>query len=212
MVDKTLQVQHQIRANAEEVSSFLSDISKWEKSMKDAKKNTKSKKTISKTPLRQGFGTVPVRITANSVSQEAESTSTDSITPSDIVRHALQTNADTHVQVPKARGQYVAKDPEEEERNRGNQEFKNGNFPSAVKFYTKCLGLKSRNFIAFSNRAMAYIKMKEFHRALNDCDCALSIEPEHVKSLSRRASALNALGRHRAAVRDLTLALSLEPT
>lgn len=112
--------------------------------MKDVKKNTKSKKIITTTPLRQGFGTVPVQITANSASQdkETESISTDSITPSDIVNHAILTKTDTHVQVPKARGQYIVKDPEEEERNRGNQEFKNGNFPSAVKFYTKCLGLK----------------------------------------------------------------------
>ncbi len=156
--------------------------------MKGAKKNPKNKKIITKPPLRQGYGTVPVRITANSASSlNGKETTTDSITPSDIVNNTLQTSADTIIHVPKARGQYIAKDPEEEERNRGNQEFKNGNFPAAVKFYTKCLGLKvactsfrtihqsnkfiilleqSRNFIAFSNRAMAYIKMKEFHRAL----------------------------------------------
>ena len=112
--------------------------------MKDAKKNPKHKKIITKPPLRQGFGTVPVRITPISASQDKEkdSTTLDSVTPSDIVNHALQTNVDNNIQVPKARGQYFFKDPEEEERNRGNQEFKNGNFPAAVKFYTKCLGLK----------------------------------------------------------------------
>jgi hypothetical protein len=45
----------------------------------------------------------------------------------------------------------------------------------------------------------------------NDCNCALSIEPTHVKSLMRRATALNALGRHRAATRDLIAALAFEP-
>ena len=111
--------------------------------MKGAKKNPKNKKIITKPPLRQGYGTVPVRITANSASLlNGKETATDSITPSDIVNNTLQTSAETIIHVPKARGHYIAKDPEEEERNRGNQEFKNGNFPAAVKFYTKCLGLK----------------------------------------------------------------------
>ena len=37
-------------------------------------------------------------------------------------------------------------------RERGNEYFKNGEFNSAVKSYTKCIGLKVRNYIAFSNR------------------------------------------------------------
>lgn len=98
------------------------------------------------------------------------------------------------------------------ERERGNAEFKVGNFHAAVKCYTKCLGLKGKNYVAFSNRAMAYIKLKEFARAVVDCNCALSIEPTHVKSLLRRAAAYSALGRLRAAVRDLLRAVDLEPS
>jgi hypothetical protein len=44
--------------------------------------------------------------------------------------------------VPKALGQYQDIDSEEVERERGNLEFKNGNFSAAIKSYTKCLGLK----------------------------------------------------------------------
>jgi hypothetical protein len=45
-------------------------------------------------------------------------------------------------QVPKARTQPSVVDPEAFERERGNTEFNAGNFPLAVKCYTKCLGLK----------------------------------------------------------------------
>jgi len=69
--------------------------------------------------------------------------------------------------------------------------------------YTKCLGLKSKNYVAFSNRAMAYLKLKEFIRAEQDCNFALDIQKDHVKSLMRRATARNALGRHRGALTDL---------
>jgi hypothetical protein len=101
---------------------------------------------------------------------------------------------------------------EETERELGNAEFKAGNFSAAVKCYTKCLGLKYQNYVAFSNRAMAYIKLKEYVRAVIDCDCALNIEPMHVKSLLRRATALNALGKHRAALLDLLAAQDVEPS
>ena len=68
--------------------------------------------------------------------------------------------------VPKARGVFQERDAEESERERGNTEFKSGNFTAAVKAYTKCLGMKAKNYIAFSNRAMAYLKLKEYVRAV----------------------------------------------
>jgi tetratricopeptide (TPR) repeat protein len=70
------------------------------------------------------------------------------------------------VVVPQARGSYQARDLEETERERGNAEFKAGNFTAATKCYTKCLGMKARNYVAFSNRAMAYLKLKEYARAV----------------------------------------------
>lgn len=51
--------------------------------------------------------------------------------------------------VPKALGTYQEKEAEEVERERGNTEFKNGNFAAAVKSYTKCLGLKVNSFRNF---------------------------------------------------------------
>jgi Tfp pilus assembly protein PilF len=59
---------------------------------------------------------------------------------------------------------------------------------------------------------MAYLKLKEYNKAIVDCNCALSIEPTHVKSLMRRATAFNALGKHRAALKDLLDAAELEPS
>jgi len=89
-------------------------------------------------------------------------------TPSSIVASTapLRSTAAESVAVPSARGTYEAKDLEESERERGNAEFKGGNFTAAVKCYTKCLGLKGKNYVAFSNRAMAYLKLKEYARAV----------------------------------------------
>jgi tetratricopeptide (TPR) repeat protein len=83
-------------------------------------------------------------------------------------------------------------------------------FHAAIKCYTRCLGLKTGNYVAFSNRAMAQLKLKRFAEAEADCGAALRIEPTHIKSLQRRASARIALGKARAAVQDLERASGIQ--
>lgn len=75
------------------------------------------------------------------------------------------------------------------QREVGNAAFARGDYAAAVKSYTICLGLKKQNAVAFSNRAMAYLKLKEYHNAEIDCTSALAIDSSHVKSLHRRAAA-----------------------
>lgn len=107
--------------------------------MKKKDKSVKPKRVVSKAPLREGSGTVPIRTT----SKIPELNSIDMLTPSTVIdQQCGSTGQYTIEPVPKARGQYIEKDTEEVERNKGNAEFKAGNFPAAVKSYTKCLGLK----------------------------------------------------------------------
>lgn len=82
---------------------------------------------------------------------------------------------------------------------------------AAIKCYTRCLGYSPKNAVVLSNRAMAYLKNREFGKAEDDCDLALKIDPSHLKSLSRRATARNALGKHRLALLDFEKALELDP-
>lgn len=218
-MDKTLQLQSQIRRNAEEVSSYLGDMRKWEKQIKqkDLKRKQDKGKNNASIRTRGGVGTVLIQNNVANASVNATPLSNPlELTPSSIVdlnseKGDERNDKQSKIEVAKARGVFKYKDPEEAEREVGNSYFKSGNFPAAVKSYTKCLGLKSGNVIAFSNRAMAYLKLKEFNRAVVDCNNALLIDEGHVKSLSRRAAALNALGKHRAAVRDLVLASQYEP-
>ncbi|CAM9815051.1 unnamed protein product, partial [Laminaria digitata] len=113
---------------------------------------------------------------------------------------------------PIAGGTVVAsRDLEREERERGNAKFGRGKFDEAIKSYTRCVGMNRKSSLAFSNRAMAYLKLKEFGKSEADSDAALRIDPRHVKSLQRRATARNALGKHRAALGDLQTASEIDP-
>lgn len=217
-MDKALAMQMQIRQNAEELSSTLSDMSSWEKKMREKDTRLRHGKPVvtprERKVTREG-GTVQLK---TSITTKSASSAPPSIplTPASIVDNVVNnipsSSSVKGVTVPSARGRYEQRDLEEVEREAGNAEFKAGNFAAAVKCYTKCLGLKSNNYVAFSNRAMAYLKLKDYLRAAIDCDCALKIEPTHVKSLLRRATAFNALGKHRAALLDLMAAQELEPS
>lgn len=66
----------------------------------------------------------------------------EGLTPASIIPAITVASSGTNIEVPKARGVYERVDLEAVEREKGNAEFKVGNFASAVKYYTKCLGLK----------------------------------------------------------------------
>ena len=218
---ETIKIQAQIRHNAEEISSYLSDMAKWEKNItkKDAQIRGKTGITAKALPVRPGSGTVKVieKTPVDMVSSTPPTTNVGdemNLTPATLATRGAAMAAIEPIlkaQIPAARGIASTKDAETSERERGNVEYETGNFTAAVKSYTKCLGLKQRNYVGFSNRAMAYIKLKEYLRAESDCTSALSIEPKHVKSLIRRATARNALGKHRAALQDLIDASDHEP-
>ena len=210
-MDPALKVQTQIRQNAEELSAFLGDLGKWEQQagLRDEALRGKKQRT-----RPQGAGLAPAHgrpethtiPAANPVRGDSEAVS---LTPASIAGCFVP--LPSGAAVAKAARQISSLDPEAAQRERGNEEFRSGNFAAAVKSYTRCLGMKPANVAAFANRASAYLKLREFVKAESDCSAALRMDPKHVKSLVRRASARNALGRHRAALLDLLAAQALEP-
>ena len=225
---ETVKLQSQIRQNAEELSSYLTDIAKWESSMnkkttvKDSKassvrgslnnpireagtikvqnnsdtdnsrilksadshtydkgykkwENFDVKDALDELDLEETSSSKPLTKSSLNISDATEEiTSNNSVddnktifnlTPANIISPDIIKISSTNEQIPKARGVESSADPEATERERGNQEFKTGNYTAAIKCYTKCLGMKPKNYTAFSNRAMAYLKTKEYSRA-----------------------------------------------
>mmetsp|Transcript_15488 Transcript_15488/g.20098 ORF Transcript_15488/g.20098 Transcript_15488/m.20098 type:complete len:120 (+) Transcript_15488:830-1189(+) len=80
-----------------------------------------------------------------------------------------------HVVKPKPALQ-TPKEREAEERKKGNDYFQQGNFQKAIKAYTACLGISNRSVLAFSNRAMCWLKLKEWRKAEMDATLALQVE------------------------------------
>eukprot|EP00123_Amoebidium_parasiticum_P011224 comp20587_c0_seq1/m.26515 comp20587_c0_seq1/g.26515 ORF comp20587_c0_seq1/g.26515 comp20587_c0_seq1/m.26515 type:complete len:568 (-) comp20587_c0_seq1:67-1770(-) len=81
-------------------------------------------------------------------------------------------------------------DPEKaaEEKAKGNEFFKNNNFPEAVKAYSEAIKRNPSDHVLYSNRAAAYMKLGEFPTALKDCEKCIDMCPTFVKGYSRKAN------------------------
>jgi hypothetical protein len=82
---EALKIQTQIRHNSEEISSYFSDLVKWEKEIKKKDQRIQEKKSIS-LPVR-GAGTIRINSTPNSTSLSPSPSSSSSSTTLQSHRH-----------------------------------------------------------------------------------------------------------------------------
>ncbi|KAB2043937.1 hypothetical protein ES319_D01G054400v1 [Gossypium barbadense] len=87
-------------------------------------------------------------------------------------------------------------------RARGNDLFKSERFTEACSAYGDGLRLDPSNSILYCNRAACWFKLGRWERSIEDCDQALSIQPNYIKALLRRAACNSKLERWAEAVRD----------
>ncbi|XP_045454387.1 protein unc-45 homolog B [Melitaea cinxia] len=101
-------------------------------------------------------------------------------------------------------------------KNKGNEAFKSENFEEAISLYSKAINSAEKDARELAtylkNRAAAYLKIKEYNKAVKDCDEALKIVPEDPKALFRRSQALEKLERYEEAYRDAKSIFTVDPT
>ena len=124
-------------------------------------------------------------------------------------------------------------DPDEEsyfdraklEKEEGNRLFKAADFEGAISRYTEVCTLLKKNkdeenkneeertirTAALSNRAACHLKLRNFKRAIEDCDTILKHDSKHTKALFRRSQGHKSKGMNEMAYRDILLLLDVEP-
>ncbi|XWS16899.1 hypothetical protein CRYUN_Cryun33cG0021100 [Craigia yunnanensis] len=90
-------------------------------------------------------------------------------------------------------------------RARGNDLFKSERFTEACSAYGDGLRLDPSNSVLYCNRAACWFKLGWWERSVDDCDQALSIQPNYLKALLRRAASNSKLEKWDDAVRDYEL-------
>eukprot|EP00929_Paragymnodinium_shiwhaense_P099033 TRINITY_DN605_c0_g1_i1.p1 TRINITY_DN605_c0_g1~~TRINITY_DN605_c0_g1_i1.p1 ORF type:complete len:2835 (-),score=990.43 TRINITY_DN605_c0_g1_i1:163-8667(-) len=106
-------------------------------------------------------------------------------------------------------------------KDKANSLFGQGAVDECVKWFSKCLWLLETKRIAgipvdthsilHSNRAFAYIKLKKWEAALDDCNAALKLNAQNIKAKYRRGMALYELGEDKAALQDVEVVITSVP-
>ncbi|ALC47100.1 maker221 [Drosophila busckii] len=80
-------------------------------------------------------------------------------------------------------------------RRQGNFEYRRSHFESAIELYTRGLDYIHDTPVLYLNRACCYIKLRNYKRALIDCDYILNhLDPKYLRAWLYRAGAYQRLG------------------
>lgn len=98
-----------------------------------------------------------------------------------------------------------------EEKNKGNEEYKKGKYPEALKHYSESIKRNPDAAATYSNRAATYMKLVEFRLALKDCDTCIEKDPKFVKGYVRKGGSLEAMKEYSRASDAYKKALEIDP-
>lgn len=69
----------------------------------------------------------------------------------------------------------------EELKNKGNECVKDGKFIEAVLHYTQAIKMDSNNYVLYSNRSFAFLKLDQHYLALQDANETVRLQPQWAK-------------------------------
>ncbi|KAK4876355.1 hypothetical protein RN001_012777 [Aquatica leii] len=106
---------------------------------------------------------------------------------------------------------YIDPTKSEEEKEKGNELFKKGDYASAVRHYTEAIKRNPDDFKLYSNRAACYTKLAAFDLGLKDCDKCVELDPKFIKGWIRKGCILQGMQQSNKAIVAFQKALEIDP-
>lgn len=106
---------------------------------------------------------------------------------------------------------YINPEKAEEHRLKGNELFKEGKYPLALKEYDEGLRRDPKSVAIFSNRCATYLKLMEFNTALKDAEKCLELDPKFVKAYARKGNCQHMMKEYHKALKSYDDGLKIDP-
>ncbi|KFO81262.1 RNA polymerase II-associated protein 3, partial [Cuculus canorus] len=227
--NKSLELQLQMKQNAEELQDFMRELESWEKDIKEVDSELRKRSGVPEENLppirnkafkkkKKSKSKVPSKITSEeNKKNKIKSYDYEAWGKLDVdkILEELDKEDSTHDSVsPESDSEEdgIRIDAEKAlaEKEKGNHYFKQGNFDEAIKCYTRGMHSDPYNPVLPTNRASAFYRMKKFSVAESDCNLALALDKNYTKAYSRRGAARFALKNLQGAKEDYEKVLELD--
>uniref|UniRef100_A0A8C8RM55 RNA polymerase II-associated protein 3 n=1 Tax=Pelusios castaneus TaxID=367368 RepID=A0A8C8RM55_9SAUR len=228
--NKALELQLQMKQNAEELQDFVRELESWEKDIKQMDSELKKQSGIpqeSLPPIRNEAyrkkKKSKAKMSSKKTTEENKKNKIKSydyeawgkldvdkileeLDKEDSAHDSLSPESDSeedgiHIDAEKALA----------EKEKGNMYFQQGKYDEAIKCYTKGMNADPYNPVLPTNRASAFFRMKKFSVAESDCNLALALNKNYIKAYARRGAARFALQNLEGAKEDYEKVLELDP-
>ncbi|KFU96106.1 RNA polymerase II-associated protein 3, partial [Chaetura pelagica] len=227
--NKALELQLQMKQNAEELQDFMRELESWEKDIKEVDSELRKQSGVPEENLppirnkafkkkKKSKSKVPSKITTEeNKKNKIKSYDYEAWGKLDVdkILEELDKEDSTHDSVsPESDSEEdgIRIDAEKAlaEKEKGNKFFKQGNFDEAIKCYTRGMHSDPYNPVLPTNRASAFYRMKKFSVAESDCNLALALDKNYTKAYARRGAARFALKNLQGAKEDYEKVLELD--
>ncbi|KAK9975495.1 hypothetical protein ABG768_020751 [Culter alburnus] len=227
--NKAVELQIQMRQNAEDLQSFMKELNNWEEEIKkkDQQLRTGNTNETPKTlpPVRnKDYKKTKKRVKrqTNGGGDLKDQTQTQRIKSYDYqawdkfdVEKTLESMdvEESPVQSNESDSEVIQVDRDLAltEKEKGNQFFKDGQYDSAIECYTRAMDADPYNPVLPTNRAACFFRLKKYAVAESDCHLAIALDSKYVKAYVRRAATRAALKKHQEALEDYEMVLKLDP-
>eukprot|EP00662_Eupelagonemidae_sp_cell21_P035566 gene35566-51052_t len=99
----------------------------------------------------------------------------------------------------------------EDYKAKGNAAFKEGDFPTAVRWFTLGIDADATNHVLYSNRSACYASMAHYQTALGDAARCTELKPDWAKGYARLGAAYHGLRQYDDAVAAYEQGLQVDP-
>ncbi|XP_077194769.1 RNA polymerase II-associated protein 3 [Paroedura picta] len=227
--NKAIELQLQVRQNAEELQDFVKDLESWEKDIKEKDSDLRKQSGAlvkDLPPIRNEAykkKKKKVKIISKKTTEENKKNKIKSYDYEawgkldvDKILEELDKEDSTHDSVSpesdsEEDGIHIDTEKALKEKEKGNKYFKQGNYDAAIECYTKGMNADPYNPNLPTNRASAFFRIKKYSVAESDCNLALAINKNYTKAYARRGAARFALQNVIGAKEDYEKVLELDP-